>query len=305
MSSTALPPEPLPAYQPRRLPWRQMLSIRGGRIAVTRWGESTRAPIVLLHGWMDCAAAYQLLADCLPEEWPLAALDWRGYGHSDDRADHYWLPENLADLEAVLAVLSPHAPACLVGHSLGGTVASVYAGVRPERLAWLVNIEGFGLGRGPLNAAERMARWLDEQATLAPAVRYDSLDELARRILRRHQGLRPDRARFLAWAWSRERDGHYELAADPKHRLLQPLRLRREDIEECWARIRCPVLMLLGSQSESLAHAGGQAQLARWAGLMAGLELATIEGAGHMVQHEQPERAASHIERFVRRLAAA
>ena len=72
-------------YQPRRLARERRLATAEGHIGVTLWGPADAAPIVMLHGWMDCARGWQLLADCLPEDWPLAAIDWRGYGQSEPR----------------------------------------------------------------------------------------------------------------------------------------------------------------------------------------------------------------------------
>lgn len=291
---------PLPLYRPRRAAHAGTLTVRGGQIGITRWGPPQQVPIVLLHGWMDSGASYQLLADCLPDDWPLAAIDWRGYGRSDNRSDFYWLPDNLADLEAVLEQLSPQRPARVIAHSLGGTIAAFYAGARPERLEWLVNLEGMGLWRSNASAVDRLTHWLDAQREISAPKRYRTLDEFAARILSRHRRLRPDRARYLASAWACERDGEFEVAADPKHQLMSPLRYRRDELEEGWSRIRCPVLLLHGSESDFLARAGGDEALQRWRGLIAQLQVGLIEGAGHMVQHEQPERVAEQIVRFVR-----
>lgn len=292
---------PWAPYVMRRQPRMEMLRVRSGRIAVTRWGPGTHAPIVLLHGMLDCAASYQFVADCLPDDWDLAAIDWRGYGHSDDRADFYWLPDNLADLEQLLNTLAPDEPARVIGHSFGGTVASVYAGTRPERLAWLINIEGFGMTPGPKTAAPaRFGRWLDEVRRLATPKTYSSLQQLADRVARRHPRLTAERAHYLAWAWAREVQGGYEIAADPKHRLVSPLRLQREELDDCLAKIRCPMLLVVGAESEFLARAGGEAQLARWHTMIARLQVATIVGAGHMVPHEQPAALANEIIRFAR-----
>lgn len=293
--------EPWAPYVIRRQPRIDMVPMRSGRIAVTRWGPGKRAPIFMLHGMLDCAASFQFVADCLPDDWDLLAVDWRGYGHSDDRPDLYWLSDNFADLEALLEQFSPNEPARVIGHSLGGTVATAYAGVRPERLAWLINIEGFGAPARPhAPAPVRIARWLDELRRLAKPKRYASLEELAVRVARRHPRLSTARAHYLAWAWSREVEGGYEIAADPKHRLMQPVRLGRQDMDECWSCIRCPMLMLVGSDSESLAQVGGEAALQRWRTLLPHLEVVHIAGAGHMVPHEQPERLADEIMRFVR-----
>ena len=45
----------------------------------------------------------------------------------------------------MIAVFSPNQPVNLLGHSMGGNIASLYAGVRPDRVATLINVEGFGL----------------------------------------------------------------------------------------------------------------------------------------------------------------
>src|SRR5580658_808948 len=115
---------------------------------VTRWGpppSESVSPVVLLHGWLDCGETFQFLVDALERDWPLAALDWRGFGRSGWAGDGYWFPDYLADLDGLLALLSPSRPARLVGHSMGGNVASLYAGVRPERVRSVVNLEGFWL----------------------------------------------------------------------------------------------------------------------------------------------------------------
>ncbi len=293
-------------YQPRRPARQQLLLVRGARIAVTRWGPDA-APIVLLHGAMDCGASYQLLADALPEDWPLAAVDWRGYGDSEWRADGYLYVHNLSDLDALLAQLSPAAPARLVGHSLGGTVAATYAGVRPERVAWLVNLEGFGLRPAtPASAVARHAAWLaalrDAPSGHVPRS-YGTLDELAARIARRNPHLDPSRSRFLAAVWSRPaRGGGCTLRADPLHRLRTPIRPTPGEFAACWRRIRCPTLLLHGEASELVRRMGAGGSVGRWRALVPASSVAAIERAGHMLHIEQPQACARAIGEFVRGL---
>lgn len=286
-------------YVPRRVPDRGEIAVRGGRLAVTRWESGARqTPVLLLHGWMDCGESFQFLADCLPDDWSLAALDWRGYGRSEPRAG-YWLPDYLADLEAALEQLSPREPARLIGHSLGGILASLYAGVRPQRLAWVVNIEGFGLWRGSsLAVAERIASWLDAERAPPAAPRYASLEQLSARICERNPHLPPERAQFLARLWSRPEGRGYRLAADPRHRLISPLRYRNDDLHACWERVTCPVLMLYGEASQLLARIGADRALGPWRERFGARSIAAVPDAGHMVHLEQPERTAGHIVRF-------
>jgi pimeloyl-ACP methyl ester carboxylesterase len=293
-------------YRPQRLARQELLQVHGARIAVTRWGPDA-APIVLLHGTMDCGASYQLLADALPADWPLAAVDWRGYGDSEPRADGYLYMHNLSDLDALLELLSPGTPARLVGHSLGGTVAATYAGVRPERVAWLVNLEGFGLRPAlPETVPARHAAWLAalRQPRSAHEVRtYPTLAELAARIARRNPHLRPARARFLASVWSRPApDGGHELRADPLHRLLTPIRPSPEEFAACWRLISCPALLVYGRDSELLRRMGSGATVGRWRELVPAGTVTEIAAAGHMLHVEQPEECARAIGAFVRGL---
>ena len=98
---------------------------------------------------MDAGATFQFVADALPATRSLVALDWRGFGRSAWPDDGYWFPDYYADLDALLDQLSPDAPATLIGHSMGGNIAMMYAGIRPERVRAVVCIDAFGLpGRG-------------------------------------------------------------------------------------------------------------------------------------------------------------
>ena len=104
----------------------------------------------MLHGWMDVAASFQFVVDALPSERHVIALDWRGFG-ADRRAGRptpTGSPTTWATSTRVLdALFAGGAPIDLLGHSMGGNVAMLYAGVRPQRVRRLVNLEGFGMPR--------------------------------------------------------------------------------------------------------------------------------------------------------------
>ena len=123
----------------------EYLPIRGRRYHVRRWGPTDeQAPLLfLLHGWMDVSASFQFLVDALARDWRLLAPDWRGFGPSQWNDDAYWFPDYIADLDALLEHYSPEQPARLIGHSLGGNAACLYAGIRPERVERLATLEGF------------------------------------------------------------------------------------------------------------------------------------------------------------------
>src|SRR5881396_1630908 len=140
--------------------------VRGLRYHCRCWGDARAPKLFMLHGWMDVSASFQFVVDALRGDWRVIAPDWRGFGLSEwAKSDSYWFPDYFADLDRLLAHFQPDSPAMLAGHSMGGNVAAMYAGIRPERVAKLVNLEGLGLtGTRAEKAPERYARWLAELA---------------------------------------------------------------------------------------------------------------------------------------------
>jgi pimeloyl-ACP methyl ester carboxylesterase len=275
-----------------------MLETREGHIALTRWGPASGRPCLLLHGWMDCAAGWQLLIDALPDQWAFLGIDWRGHGASAWRAERYWFADRLAELEAVLDALGADSPWPVIAHSLGGMVASLYAAIRPQRLAWLVNIEGFGMPE--IAAAEfpaHIGSWLD-QLRAPPAQRqYASVAELARMLQRRNPALPAAHALYLAQVWTRPHGEGFEIIADPRLQLASPVRYTRAQVEASWQQIRIPVQLLYGSDSELLRKAG-EGVLERFRAALPRADLQCLRGAGHLLHHEQPQQSAAHIVRF-------
>jgi pimeloyl-ACP methyl ester carboxylesterase len=288
-------------YRPRRAPRHEERTIRGLPHRLTWWGEPAGPPLILLHGWMDTSESWQFVVDQLPDTWTCVAPDWRGFGGSGRSPGGYWFPDYYADLEVLLDQLSPGLPARVVGHSMGGNIAAMYAGIRPQRLAWLINLEGMGMRRAPADRAPaQYEKWLDQLKAPVRQRPYKSYDELTDVIQARNPRLTLDRARFIARAWSRETPAGIELAADPAHKLVSPTLYRREEAEACWRRIEIPVLMVLGELSEHRGLLGADCTEEYFRSVYRNIEVVTIPGAGHMMHHEEPEAVARHIAAFAR-----
>jgi pimeloyl-ACP methyl ester carboxylesterase len=297
--AAAGPAEEAGEYVPRRPARLTELDGREGRIALTQWGPGHPSPIVLLHGWMDCGAGWQLLVDQLPDEWPLVAVDWPGYGRSARRTDRYWFADHLAELDWLAGVLSPDEPVRLIGHSMGGTVASIYAGVRAARVAWLANLEGFGMPELPhAQFPGQLAAWLDALKSVPTPRRYPDLESLAVALRRANPRLPPAHARYLARAWTRAVDGGFEILADPRQQLPTPIRYTRADLEACWAQLRVPLLLLYGAESDYMQRAIGADALTRLRTLMPAMTVECIAASGHLLPHEQPAQVALALQRF-------
>ncbi|MFK3736414.1 alpha/beta fold hydrolase [Massilia sp. TN1-12] len=284
----------------------EFLPVRGLRLHVRHWGDEGAPMLFMAHGWMDMSASFQFVVDALAGNWHVIAPDWRGFGLSErSGSDTYWYPDYLADLEAILDHYAPQAPVNLLGHSMGGNIVSLYAGVRPARIARLINLEGFGLpATRPEQAPGRYAKWLDELRT-PPAMRgYADLGEVAVRLQKTNPRLSNARAAFLAGHWAaRNGEGLWEILGDPAHKITNPLLYQAEEVLACWRRIEAPVLWVEAEHTDMWRwmgpKEGARAEIDRRLGMLRNVTPHMMPDAGHMLHHDQPERLARMIEDFI------
>jgi len=280
----------------------QFLQVRGVRYHVRTWGRADAPRLFLLHGWMDVSASFQFLVDSFAREWHVIAPDWRGFGLSGWAAEGYYFPDYYADLEVLLDTWSPGAAALVVGHSMGGVVSGLYAGIRPGRIARLAILEGLGLARRTAeHAPGRYAQWLDEYKEPPRFRPYRSFDEVAARLQRDNARLTPDKAAFLARHWARELDtGEVILASDPRHKMVNPYLFRIDEALACWRRVVAPVLLVSGSESAIPARTKDTPeQMAERRDAFRDHRVAEIADCGHMMHLDQPQRLAALIEDFL------
>jgi len=287
-----------------REPRRGTLRLRGLDIHVTRWGPEpsrTAPPVFLLHGWQDTCDTFQFMVDLFEGDWPLLALDWRGFGRSEWPQEGYWFSDYFADLEALLEEFSPAAPARLIGHSMGGNIASLYAGLRPERVRCVASLEGFGLPQTSADRApKQLQKWLDQAKSPPSRKEYESLEQLTAVVQFRYPRFSATQASFVAAAWSEPHGRHVRLLGDPRHRWANPVRYHRDDAEACWRSVKAPMLMLLGQESDYLEKLGEDGQEAAFRSIIPHIEITRIAGAGHMLHIEKADLVASLVERFLR-----
>jgi len=283
----------------------EFLTIRGLRHHVRHWGEEGAPVLFMLHGWMDVSATFQFLTDAMARDVHVIAPDWRGFGQTAHAPGGYWFPDYLADLDALIAHYSPQAPIDLLGHSLGANVAGVYAGVRPQRVRRLILLEGFGMpSPAPTEAPHHYAQWLDEVRDMPSLRSYATSADVAVRLQKNNARLSDTRAAFLATHWAAQgEDGRWHLQADARHRLSNPVLYRLEEVLACWQQVRAPVLWVDAAQSELLPRFGdaqqARAEVERRKAHLVDVRSLTVEDAGHMLHHDQPERIAAAIDAFL------
>jgi pimeloyl-ACP methyl ester carboxylesterase len=283
----------------------QFLPIRGLRYHVRRWIAPGAPKVVLLHGWMDVSASFQFMVDALKRDWDVYAPDWRGYGLTDwGRSDCYWFPDYIADLDFLLREIDSEKSINLVGHSLGGNVAALYAGIRPQRVARLVNLEGFGMApTRPEQAPQRYSRWLEELGDPPRLRPYASFAALADRLQHNNERLSRERAEFLARHWGEEvKDKAVVLRGDPAHKIINPVLYRYEEARACWREVSAPVLWVDAAESETPKRLNMTAsELAERRAAFRNLRHVAVPDAGHMLHHDQPEALARLLEEFLAR----
>jgi len=286
----------------------EILSTRGQRLAVHQWGAPEAPLLVMLHGWMDVAASFQFVVDALQRDWRVIAPDARGFGLSgwpvrESGGGYYSFPDYLSDLDAVLEAYAPEGSVNLVGHSMGANVVCMYAGVQPERVRRVVDLEGLGMMDRPASTAPaQMRAWLTDLRVNPRMSLYDTRDAVIKRLRTTNPRLSVERATFLAEHWSRQRsDGLYEVLGDPAHKISGPRPYRLDEAMAVWAEVTAPVLHVEGSDSNTLRWAAGteapDAFRARFKAFRDWRQV-KIDQAGHMLHHDQPEQVAALIEDF-------
>jgi len=306
----------LPPYQTLRPSRSEIIPIRNLDYHVRRWDASqTDAPLlILLHGWMDSAASWQFVVDAFSAAFAqthtIIAPDWRGFGGSRLKTpcDSYHFVDYLGDLEQLLNHYAGSQPVNLVGHSMGGNVAMMYAGVRPQRIRRLVNLEGFGLpATRPEQAPRHMARWLDQlgqcQRSEFALRDYDSAEGVARRLMKTNPRLPQDKAVWLARHWAKEdAQGRWHILGDAAHKVVSALPYRVDETLALYAAITAPVLAVQADGTDLSTWWKDRYTLEEYHQRLQHVpdcRTAVVANAGHMLHHDQPQAVAQWIEEFV------
>lgn len=306
-------------YQPTRPARSEFVPIRSLRYHLRRWDaaqpDTAEPPLVLLHGWMDVGSSYQFVVDALSQGFAegrtILAPDWRGFGltRPDPAPDYYAFANYLGDLDQLIKHFAGDQPVDLVGHSMGGNIAMLYAGVRPARVHRLVNLEGFGLPvTQPAKAAKRYAEWLDAIDLLPSGAfalnTYDSADSVAQRLVKTNPRLAPDKAAWLARHWAQpDAAGRWHILGDATHKTPNPHLYRADETLAIHSAITAPLLAVETDSDSMGLWWKGRYDLDEYhqrLKVVPDCRTAVVQDAGHMLHHDQPEAVAALIEKFLR-----
>lgn len=241
------------------LPATHRLHLRGRGAGLLCWGGGPdglpaleQPRVVLVHGFLDQAATWHGVGARLAAAGRCAlAPDHRGHGQSDPNppGHHYAFPEYVADLDALIAALPP-GPLTLVGHSMGGTIAALWASLRPERLAQLVLVDGLGPPTlSDDDAIDVYQTFLDDQAAPPPEVkRLADRAAVRERLARLMPGLDADTLDLCADRGARPHpEGGWVWTQDPMHRTRAAIAFDQRRFLVHLSRITCPTTLIFGA----------------------------------------------------------
>ena len=284
--------------------------IEGRAFHALTWGEPGRPLVLLLHGFPEFSGAWEEVAPRLAREWYCVAPDQRGYGRSwrPEGVERYAMRELVADARAMILRFGDGRAVGIVAHDWGASVAYALAIRSPERLARLVVVNGVhpiafqeALAEGGAQAeASQYIPWLRREGSEG-ALAADGYRRLWRLFGDLSARMPPERRRAYEAAWGgaeglRSMVDWYR--ASPMQ-VPEPGHPIAPDALPSWDRarfqVRVPHLVIWGMRDAAFAH-----EMRRGAEPYAdAFELEEVDGADHWVIHQEPERVATRIARFL------
>jgi pimeloyl-ACP methyl ester carboxylesterase len=269
-----------------------------GRLVALRSGDPRGPKLLALHGWLDNAASFIPLQAAL-SAFDLVALDLPGHGASAHRAPGYdyvfvdWIHDVLDVLDAL-----GWPQAMLLGHSMGGAIASLVAAAAPDRVSRLALVEALGPVSGKASeAGERLRKAVparralrgDRQARLIPSLEQAVKQRLA------VSSMAADAAQLIVARNLRALPGGFAWRSDPRLTLPGHVRTDEAVILDWLRHIACPTLVIAADPAPIyFPPAVRDARLAQ----LRDARLEVIAG-GHHLHMEQAERVGALLREFL------
>ncbi len=262
-------------------PQDKFVTANGMRFHYLEWGSAANPPMLLLHGFAQTCHSWDFVALGFSDDYRVIVLDQRGHGDSDWAADGDYSPETQQnDISAIVREIGLE-DFTLMGLSMGGRNSFTYAANNPDRVRALVIVDA-----GPQNmqqGTQNIRNFVQQDDEL------DSVDAFVERVLKYNPRRAPEQIRGSImhnlkqlpngkWTWKYDK------------RLRRPGRRMGSDPEtekRLWGyleALQCPTLLVRGGASDIIAMDTADKMHA----VIPNSQLATIDGAGHLVMGDSP-----------------
>ena len=264
------------------------------------WGTNGKPALILVHGGLDHARSWDWVARALRDDYHVYALDLRGHGNSAWAPGAlYSVAEHVLDLSALAEIVNAF-PITIIGHSLGGVISLLYAGIYPGRVKKVVAIEGLG---PPPNhrvhkpASERYREWIEGVRKMEHRTPH-SYPDIATAVARMKEAnpfLSDEVAEHLTLHGTNwNADGSIIWKFDNYARVFAPYGMNIDDAKEVLSRITCPALLFWGRQSWAQ-----DPEIDGRASVIKNHRLVKVDKAGHWVHHDQLELFLGETKKFL------
>lgn len=233
----------------------EYLNVHNLNLCYQQWGENPN--IIILHGWLDQCASWDLVCTgLLNKGFSSIAYDHRGHGKSDHVAQnaHYHFPDYVYDLLFLHEhLITFDSPVIVIGHSMGGTIASLYASLFPQHVQRLILIEGLGpRNESPNEAKERYKKHLLQRQRMSQHAVFSTREEAAHRLQKHHPYLSLERAYRLACRILIKHNDGWCWTFDPRHKERSAISFSQERHEVILSTIQAPCSLIFGKKSPYL-----------------------------------------------------
>ncbi|MGI5308773.1 alpha/beta fold hydrolase [Rheinheimera sp. WS51] len=261
---------------------------------------SQTAPILCLHGWLDNAASFIPLAKELAQIPELAhsallAFEFAGHGHSAHRSpdSHYHFVDWVDDI-ASFCQQQGWQNLTIIGHSMGGMVASALAASFPELVSKLILIDSLGLiSETADKAADQLRMGISSRQRYRKPrkINYRDLDQ-ATEARQAQSDFDYHTALLLSQRGTIAQTSGISWRADMRLRHVSLYRYTPEQVQAIISAIKCPVLAIVASDSKFYQH------MQHHTAAYKQLSLVSQQG-GHHCHMTQPKQVAASIREFV------
>lgn len=261
------------------------------------WGPENGEPAIALHGYLDNANSFDMIAPCL-EGFRIFAMDFAGHGWSDYRREGE-LYSGLNDIKDVLAVADALGWASfnIIGHSMGAEIGSQLAGLFPNRVRKLICIDGYC---GTNDAKETL---MHLHSTIYSSFKQNSqlkvfptIDAMVERLCEA-TGQNAVSAECLIQRGHKIVEGGYTWRTDPRIRGSGPLELTREQLHQLLDGTTAETLFIVADMENDWLRRSIEVIVARNDDH---LTLVNLPGHHHLHMQEQSAEIVDMINDFFR-----
>ena len=227
------------------------LNINTLKLCIQQYGESSKPPLLILHGWLDHSGSWEAVARRLSDKHCVFILDQRGHGKSDfaPPSTHYHFPDYVADVQTLVQTLNL-SDFNLIGHSMGGTVASLYSAFAHPKPKQLILIEGLGPPHETDSiATQRYQQHLSQRREESSHKTMPSLEAAATKLQRTHPYLHKSLSLKLADRLTIQRPDGFQWRWDPRHKHRSAVGFHLPRHLRMLSSITSPTTLIFGEQS--------------------------------------------------------